>query len=215
LKSKLDYINSNATTSEDSIIQLVQKDLAIVKKEIGREAFKKGIEDINLNKALSFEGFNPQVHQILVSYLDNLKDHYLDTYNLSVLKKEKLMSYYEKSEDYDYDFNEYKNKYFNESLSDLVRNIAVKERMIEYQGNLIQQIDPVFNSPDNPAHVLDYRTHFFAPRKHFFGTYFNTFYFNILVIWFMTLLLYITLYYELLGKIIESFSKVKIPKAKG
>ena len=149
LKRKLDYINNNNSTSADSIIQLVQKDLAIVKKELGHETFKEGIEDIDLDKALSLEGFNPQVHQLLVTYLDNLKDHYLDIYNLSVLKKEKLMSYYEMSEDYDYNFNEYKNKYFNESLSDLVRNIAVKERMIEYQGNLVQQIDPVFNSITN------------------------------------------------------------------
>jgi len=215
LKRKLNYINNNTSESGDSIIQIVRKDLAIVKEELGHETFKQGIEDVDLDKALSLEGFNPQVHQILISYLDNLKDHYLDKYNLSVLKKEKLMNFYEKSADYDYNLNEYKDKYFNESLSDLVRNIAVKERLIEYEGKLIQQIDPVFNSPDNPSHALDYRTHFFAPRKYLFGAYFNTYYFNILVIWFMTLLLYITLYYELLGKIIGSFSKVKSPKAKG
>ncbi len=207
LKRKLNYINNNISTSEDSIKLLVQKDLAIVKNNIEYESSKDGIEDIDLDKALSLEGFNSQVHQLLVDYLDKLKNGYLDSYNLSVLKKEKLMSYYEKSEQHNYNLNDYKNKYFNESLSDLVRNIAVKERLLEYNGELIQQIDPIFHTPDRPDHMLDYRTHFFAPKKHLFGVYFDTFYFNILVIWFMAILLYITLYYELLRKMIDSFSK--------
>lgn len=215
LKRKLDYINNNVSSTDDSIRLIVEKDINIVKGRIVKESSKEGIEDLDLDKALSLSGFNVQIHQLLHAYLDKVKDGYLDTYNLSVLKKEKLMNYYENSEDYDYNLNDYKNKYFNESLSDLVRNIAVKERLLEYRGQLIQQIDPIFNSPEYPNHALDYRTHFFAPRKHFLGVYFDTYYFNIVVIWFMTILLYITLYYEVLRKMIDSFSKVKIPKAKG
>ena len=215
LKRKLDYINNNISSSEDSIILLVQKDLSIVKRRINRESFKEGIEDLNIDNALSISGFNSEIHQLLNDYLDKVKDQYLNIYNLSILKKEKLMSFYEQSEDYDYNLNDYKNKYFNKSLSDLVRNTAMKERLLEHNGKLIQQINPIFNSPEYPAHALDYRTHFFAPKKHLFGTYFNTYYFNIVIIWFMTILLYIALYYELLRKIIEFFSKVKIQRAKG
>lgn len=214
LKRKLDYINDNIASTDDSVLQLVQKDLTIIKYKLSLETVKKGIEDIDLDKALSIDGFNSQIHQILIEYLSNLKDHYLNIYNLSVLKKEKLMSFYEKSEDIDYNINDYKDKYFNESLSDLVRNITVKERLLEYNGKLVQQIDPIFNTPEDPSHALDYRTHFFAPRKHIFGSYFDTYYFNISVIWFMTLLLYITLYYELLKKMIDSFSNVKFSKSK-
>lgn len=215
LKKKLDYINNNIESTDDSVRQIVQKDLTIIKYQLSLETVTTGIEDINLEKALSIEGFNAQIHELLNTYLDNLKDHYLNIYNLSVLKKEKLMSFYEKSENIHYNVSDHKDKYFNESLSDLVRNITVKERLLEYEGKLVQQIDPIFNSPEDPSHVLDYRTHFFAPRKHLFGVYFDTYYFNILVIWFMTLLLYITLYYELLRKMIDSFGNVKLPKAKG
>ncbi len=215
LKRKLDYVNNNITSTDDSVLQIVEKDLNIVKYKLSLESVKSGVEDIDLDKALSLSGFNTQVHDILNVYLDNLRDHYLDIYNLSVLKREKLMAFYEKSEDFDYSINDYKDKYFNESLSDLVRNIAVKERLLEYEGKLIQQIDPIFNTPNDPSHALDYRTHFFAPRKHLFGSYFDTFYFNIIVIWFMTLLFYITLYYELLRKLIDWFGNVKFPTTKG
>jgi ABC-type multidrug transport system ATPase subunit len=215
LKRKLDYINNNVSTTDDSIKVIVAKDLAIVKGRLLKESSNEGLEDLDLDKALSLTGFNVQIHQLLHAYLDKVKDGYLNTYNLSVLKKEKLMNYYENSADIDYSVNDYKNKYFNESLSDLVRNIAVKERLLEYDGQLIQQIDPIFNSPEYPNHALDYRTHFFAPRKHLFGANFDTYYFNIIVIWFMTIMLYITLYFEVLRKMIDSFSKVKIPKTKG
>lgn len=214
LKRKLDFINNNISSVDDSVMLLVQKDLNIIKHKLSLETYQKGIEDIDIDNALSKEGFNSQIYQLITVYLDNLKDHYLDIYNLSGTKREKLMAFYEKSEEFDYDFNDSKDKYFNESLSDLVRNIAVKERLIEYDGQLIQQIDPIFNSPENPSHALDYRTHFFAPQKHLFGAYFDTYYFNILVIWFMTILLYITLYYELLRKILKSFSNFKFSKAK-
>ena len=47
----------------------------------------------------------------------------------------------------DYSMNEYKNKYYNESLADLVKNVHEKDRIIEYEGKLYQQINPIFVDP--------------------------------------------------------------------
>ena len=101
-----------------------------------------------------------------------------------------------------------KDNHYNESLADLVRNLTVKERVIEFNGKLLQLVDPVFNDPKNPKNLLDYRTHFFAPKKHLFGIYFDTYWFNLSVIWLMTIILYVTLYFELLKKGIASFEEV-------
>ena len=102
---------------------------------------------------------------------------------------------------------------YNESLADLVKNINTKERLLEYKGALIQQINPIFQDP-NPSGVLDYRTAFFFPEKNFLGLTISTYIFNILVIWLMSIGLYLTLYFELLRKLISSFEKVNIPKQK-
>ena len=114
-------------------------------------------------------------------------------------------------EDENYDLNEYKNKYYNESLADLVQNVTEADRILEFNGELIQQYNPIFNDP-YPKHSLDYRAHFFAPQKHFAGSYFGTFGFNVVVIWLMTTLLYITLYFELLRKGLDAFGKIKFGK---
>jgi hypothetical protein len=72
-----------------------------------------------------------------------------------------------------------------------------------------------------PSHLFSFRSHFYAPEKYFLGKYWDTFWFNILVVWVMTALCYVTLYYDLLrivveinyGKIIGRFMpKIKIPQ---
>jgi hypothetical protein len=100
--------------------------------------------------------------------------------------------------------NDVKNRYYNESLADLVKNISEKERIIEYEGRLYQQINPVFVDPQ-PSGPLDYRAHFFAPTKNLFGGLVSTFVFNNLVVWLMTIGLYATLFFELLRKLVTSF----------
>jgi len=87
-------------------------------------------------------------------------------------------------------------------------DLLEKERIIEVNGQLIPQINGIFFDP-NPSHSLDYRAHFFAPQKYLFGATVSTYLFDVLVIWLMTLMLYITLYFELLRKLINSFDKVQ------
>lgn len=94
-----------------------------------------------------------------------------------------------------------KSKHFNEQLQDLVKNTAGKNRIIEYKGKLIQKYDPIYMNPE-PSSALDYRAHLYAPQKHFAGKYYDTFYFNLLVIWIMSILLFVCLYFDVLKNII-------------
>jgi hypothetical protein len=107
--------------------------------------------------------------------------------------------------------NQLKDLYHNDNLAEFVRNENVLDKTFIYNNRIIQNTDPVFALPD-PDHLLDYRAHFFAPFKHFGGTLMSTYYFNLAVIWLMTLLLYIALYFEWLRKLIILFSKLEFPK---
>ena len=88
-----------------------------------------------------------------------------------------------------------------------------KNRWIEFNGEIIQQINPIFQE-QQPASIVDYRTQFFAPEKNLFGLSVNTFLFNVLVIWAMTLSFYTILYYEIAKKMVDSLGKVNFPKRK-
>ena len=207
LNETLSFLNQHSQSESDSLQRLVNKKFKLLQQEIKKEPFKEGLEDLDL------AGMKPselkKVNKQLEAYFENIRLHYLDVYQLAEKRLEQLPLIRAKL-DPGFDpekLNMYKNLYFNESLSDLVRNLGTEDRIIEGEHEFIQLIDPVYHIPDNPAHALDYRAHFFAPQKHLFGMYFDTFTFNILVIWLMTALLYLTLYFEALKKLLNAFSK--------
>lgn len=210
LKKKRQFIFANYKNANDSLKKIIDKDLNIIKTELGKATFKEGLESINVDD-LSVATYNPNVDKALESYLTAFKKYNQDIYNQTVVKRDKMVTFFESNPSYDYDLNEYKDNYFNESLADLVKNVNETDRITEYRGKLIQQYNPIFNDPE-PNGVMDYRAHFFAPQKNLFGNYVGTFAFNIAVIWLMTVLLYLALYYELLGKGLSAFGKIKLGK---
>lgn len=212
LKKKRQYISERYNENNDSINLILTKDLNIIRDNLKDEPFREGIEELDIN-ALSLENFNEDVNSKLSAYFDAYKKHYQGVYNKTVGKKDQMVYFFENNVDYEYNLNETKNEYYNESLADLVMNVAEKDRIIEYNGELIQQINPIFNTP-KPTHLLDYRAQFFAPTKHFAGAYINTYLFNVIIIWLMTAFLYATLYFEALKKGLNAMSKIKIGKKK-
>ena len=210
LKRKNQYLADHFEDTNDSIRQIMAKDLNILREEISKELLldTTGIQGLAINKALTLEGYNKNVTLQVETYLEKMQKKYRTLYNRAVDRKEAMAS--EKEQTSDYNLNKYKDKYFNESLSDLVRNITETDRVLEYRGKLLRQIDPIYHNPEQPGHILDYRTHFFAPKKYFLGNYYDTYYFNILVIWFMSVIFYVTLYFELLRKALSSTGKIKL-----
>ncbi len=106
-----------------------------------------------------------------------------------------------KAKDGGLNLTEHKNQHTNEKLEDLVKNLGAKHRVILYEDQLIQKVDPIYHSAQ-PHGYFDYRSHLYAPKKHLMGKYFDTFYFNIFVIWLMSLFLFVFLYFDLLKKVI-------------
>ncbi len=102
-------------------------------------------------------------------------------------------------------FNEMKVRYQNEAVTNLVENNTDPVRIIQWNGELLQKIYPIYSDDRRPSSAVDFRAPFYSPVKQMFGKKFNTLYFNIAVIWSMTIGLFITLYFELLKKLVNSF----------
>lgn len=206
LNKKRKYIADNLNEKSDSIKAILTKDLNLIQTTLQNDYYKRGLEK-ELSTPWTLATFTPEFDKKLEDFLTAYKKFYLEGYNRAVTEREKVIFKLENDKSTDYRLNDYKNKYFNESLADLVQNISEKNRILEYNGQLFQQINPIFLSP-NPKSPLDYRAHFFAPEKKMFGQIISTYTFNMMVIWLMTIVLYITLYFELMRKLINSFDKV-------
>jgi ABC-type multidrug transport system ATPase subunit len=213
LEKKRKGIADNIESANDSIRRQLASDLEIIRKTLKNDYFKRGLEQVNLNEPWSLEIFTPSFSKLLEEYLLAYRRFYQEAYNKAVAYREQIIYKKENEQGSTYKLNEFKNQYYNESLADLVKNVSTKNRILEYRGELIQEINPIFLDPQ-PAGFFNYRTHFFAPKKNFVGIAFSTYSFNLLVIWAMALLFYLTLYFELLRKFVDLFGKVNLPMKK-
>ena len=207
MRNKINFVANNFYKSEDSLLQIkVRKELDFVKNELIREIIKPELQDFD-PVLIMYDDLSPRLFLKLNQYLNQINKWYIDIANLETRKMEKLIMLFETDERYNYQINEYKNLFFNEKLSDLARNINIKDRILEVDGRFIQQIDAVFHIPEKPDNPLNYRAHFYAPKKHFLNSYYDTPVFNIAVIWFMTLLLYLSVYFKLPEKTLALFGR--------
>lgn len=206
LKQSNLFALQNFESKNDSVKKLVAAKLQILIDNLKDEPYKLGMEKSDLSKELRPENYTKIRGGDIDAYLEDYKKYYQQIYNRNVDTIEKKMAYLES---HGTNINEDKNKYYNESLADLVKNINVKQRLLEYNGKLIQQINPIFQDP-KPSHIADYRTAFFLPVKNLFGIQISTFWFNMIVIWAMAFFYYILLYFEWLRKLVEAFGKVNI-----
>lgn len=205
--------NVELEKKNDSINQKISEDLVLLKAELEADKEFKGkyLKGVSIDKDLTNKGYNRKVADKMNVYLDSLID--VSNRKMNKASRDKEAKEVEMERDYeDYKINDYRKKYFNMQLSRAVTTPAKPlEQILEYKGRLLQQKDAIYKDPV-PTGWYDYRAHFYAPRKHFAGKYFDTYYFNIAVIWILTFALYITLYFNFFKKLIDLFGKIKIGK---
>jgi ABC-type multidrug transport system ATPase subunit len=203
VKKRIDMALQSIQSNNDSILEASEDVFEFLRNEVNRENARNPRILFPTPDRITTEKFNPMLADSLLTYLDNVKTFY-ETLTVKARKKKDAMILKLDAADPRL-YIEQQNKYHNEAVSDIVKNIYMKQ-VVEYDNKLVRQRDPIFRFPE-VEHFFDFRSHFFAPQKHLFGTYMDTYYFNILIVWFMTLVLYITLYYDSLKKLLEMFSK--------
>lgn len=93
----------------------------------------------------------------------------------------------------------------NVNLSDLVKNVAAPDKVLIVDGKLVRKYEPVFIMPESSFG----NAQFYAPYKMVGRTLLETLWFNIMVIWLMTLIFFFTLWHDTLRKSIDFFSRIR------
>lgn len=105
--------------------------------------------------------------------------------------------------------------YQNEAISEWVENNMEPQRIMEWENKLFRRVTPIYNTQLAHTSEFDFRAPFYVPKKHFAGRNFDTFSFNIAVIWAMSIVLFLTLYFDLLRKLIVGFELRRKYRKKG
>ena len=198
LKSKLMFLKNNLDNKENPEFEQAMN---LLRREIGLELDLVGEDKFDAYHKLTVDKFDNWTADKTEVFLNTLGRFYNNFFNEANNKKEKAIFLLTQSPEKKRQFEYLRDNYYNKTVANLVKNTNDPNRIIEYDGRLIQKIYPVFMEPQ-PNHALDFRTQFYAGEKYFAGYIFNTLQFNLAVIWLMSIILFVTLYYDVLRKIV-------------
>ncbi len=209
-----DALNATVTLlNEGTLYPAVPGKLPLLKNEIEKENSVNPQVHFDKVDELAPGKFTANTVFELKNYFDRLEKYYNGKMLAANGKRQKIIEYMlETNPDL---YKKLKDDYYNENLADIVQKVYERNRILEYKNHLIQKYNPIYKDPDT-SHWLGIRSHFFAPEKYFAGRFYETFWFNILVVWVMILLLYLILYLDLLKIAIEFFGEIPhVPKKRG
>ena len=206
VETKLQYCLNHFNSNDENIKSKVAEDLLIIKRELSRE-LEETRQNLSAMDNLAVEKFDSATYNQVSRYLESLKKFYVNRYNAADHKKEEIIMSLTSTPEKTALFNRFREAYHNEAITELVKNLTETHRIIEKDGKLIQKIYPIYKDPD-PDHAIDFDAQFYMPAKHFMREDIDTFYFNTAVIWSMTIVLALALYFDILRKIIEGIGNL-------
>jgi ABC-type multidrug transport system ATPase subunit len=179
--------------------------LPLIKNELVKLAEVYEVPEFQYMNDLTPQNFNPSVADSLFTYLNDMDEIFSDISNSANDTKDRF-----------YNLNsiklrQFQNKYYNFKLEEIVTKYYEKNKFLIYKNTIVQNTDPVYLEPYNKGY-LNFRTHFFAPSKYIFGIRTDTFVFNISLVLLSTVVLYLILYFDLLGRFVRFAEKFKFRK---
>lgn len=170
-----------------------------VKKEDNSELHD--INSLDTWNNISYSDLTIKDIDAVKAYLNKLDKAYIDI-NVGANDSKNILVY-EASKNNKEETNKKLYDYSNSALYDLLRNKSESDKLVESEGELIQKSDPIYQ-PSNR-----FRAIFFSPAKTLLGKRISTFWANTLVIWSMTLVFFLILYFDGFLRLFNSFDSIK------
>jgi len=175
-------------------------ELELLVTELEKEQKETNLPGFEKIRQLTPESFNASVGNELKQYLNSRKEYYIRIYNAANSHREKVILGLQQAPGGMEKLLKLKDDYENESLNILLKNTAEKKQLEESNDQLVQRFQPVFMQGEKGSLI---RAPFFSSQKNVFGSLWETYFVNVIVIWLMTIVLAITLYYDVLKKFVD------------
>jgi hypothetical protein len=210
LETRLAFVNLHYRNPEPAIQQEVKDNLTLLQNEIASELTIVGKDNFKALDNLTITKFDSATAAHTGIFVETLKKFYIKRYNGADQQKENKIKSMTNTLEKEHAFERFRNRYQNEAIAELVKNTMETHRVIEKNGKLIQKIFPIYKDPD-PDHLVDFDAQFYMPAKHFLNQNIDTLVFNLGVVWSMTVVLALALYFEILRRIIDGLGNISNP----
>ncbi|MBS0011657.1 MAG: ATP-binding cassette domain-containing protein [Bacteroidales bacterium] len=206
---KIKLKESEIAMGKDEYADHFQNNLFKLKKYITFLSSGPGIETADLIAGLNREDFDSVQVRKTNSLLDNLRAYYLSQ-RLDAIEQRDSIIYSLEQEIGQEKVRELKRNNYNNKLAEIVLNASVIDKIYETEDLLIQKADPVYMAPTSRVG----RAHFYAPFKYIGRLKIDTLWFNVMAIWLMSIFFGISLYYNLLKKLVDKIESISVPYRK-
>jgi len=204
LQSKLSLCMQRKESGMDSLAMIW--DLNIIANELEVISFtEQEMNPFQYTHLLNYNDFNESTMERAFQYLVRLDN---------LLSEQKESANERKEEKYQQMINElgqdgfvnFKQTYYNKKLADIVLNRSEIHKVYQTNQRLVQKKDPIFMKPTSNVG----RAHFYAPVKIVNNVKIDTLWYNILMMWLLSGILYLTLYLDIIRKGIEYLKSMNI-----
>jgi ABC-type multidrug transport system ATPase subunit len=188
-----------------------EADFALIKNELLKEQtiLNNKYKFENIDK-LNAKDYTPEIAKSLKDFLAKINEHYINRENKYRTERDQLVQSMTKDSVSKANYMAMEDDYTNDILEQTMLNSNdLGERCLEKDGKLIQRIDPIFLDPTD-SNIG--RAHFLAPTKKFMGHLYSTFWFNLSVIWLMSISLMVMLYFDVFKRVLYLLGKINFKK---
>jgi ABC transport system ATP-binding/permease protein len=177
----------------------------LLKNELPKMAKVYHLPEFQQTASLTPEKFNREIADSLSDYLDRLDMIFNRISNGASEARDRFHNLNQAM------LKKLENDYYNYKLLEIVTKPYERKKILIHKNTIVQNTDMIYLDSFKRG-FLDFRTHFYAPDKYIFGMKTDTFLFNISLVLLSTIFLYVLLYFEILGRIVQYFGNLKIRK---
>jgi hypothetical protein len=189
--NEMEYLLSSGREQD-----LAEENMQLVSNELQKLAMMQIGTSFGNLEMLDDGQFTHDLYRSLTDSLVKAKGFFMSVRNSAVREKDAKLSALVQSWGGKESYSWMKHRYTNNRLEEILTNKRQLEAMVEWDNQLVRKIDPIYMEPLSRVG----RAHFYAPDKQLGNLVIDTFWFNLAVIWLSSVILYLTLVYDLLRR---------------
>jgi ABC-type multidrug transport system ATPase subunit len=176
---------------------------------IGQLSSMSGIEiPAGIKTSLADRNISPEIAKETVYYLDSVLCRHFKRERNDWLASKMVVEDSIKNKSGDEGLKVY-DSYFNSRLAEMVKNReGIPKGYLDTRDHIVQKVDQIYMEPVSG----NGRAQFYNPYKQIGNMKFHTYWYNIWVIWIMSLFLYITLYYNVLRNLVTRVEDLRLKR---
>ena len=197
IQQRLNNIN-HFRSGDGRVPESAEEDLNLIRNELADMSYSGNVASFGSPEVFTHTNFNREVYLAATDSLKRAKQIYMSLKKDADIRKDKraleMIELWGGEEVY----RHMRKSYTNERLEELLVSNS-RTFLVEWNDHLVRKFAPVYQVPRSRIA----RAQLFAPEKRLGSLYVDTYWFNFVIIWLLSLVFYLTLVYDLLSKVVS------------